>query len=176
MKKVGHGFERAGLDIAKSIGYLGDGVYAVSNAPMTFGTDFTTGLIFDRGMVSQGNNKGHVGELVGAGGGIATFYYAYVGLNVVGSAIIGPVTTSSMGVVMVNGLICSNQSPKGTSELARYCKENNKIMQIITMDSAKAGAFIGKDLHKFFGKVAKETRKVFEQKNTGEDDSTPAYN
>lgn len=153
LKGAEHGLERAGIDTVKGIGYAGDIVFSVSLVPFYFGADFVSSMITGHGVITVGDDNNLVG-IAGYSGGIASFYYVYAGLKAVGYTMGGLVTMSSMGVVVVNELVCLRLAQDGgTSELDQYCDTNSKILHGIAGGSARFGNKIGSIVHKPIAKA-----------------------
>jgi len=163
LRELGHLLDRGAIDAGKGIGYAGSAISAATEAPLSFGTDFTTGLILGHGLISEHEQR-LVYQLTGAGGGVASIYYTYAGLGALGFAWATPVTTSAMGIVFVDSLVCMKANPTGKSEKDQYCAKNNKIMAVIGNDSAKAGDKSGTLIRRTAIKVGDFFAKPFRHK------------
>ena len=162
--RIGRGFEKAGLGAAKGLGLIGSGVYAALAAPLVFGTDFTATVIHGPGHeVIARSSLAHPGiaeELEGGAGGLASYYFAFVGLNAVGYATAAPFLSTSLGAIIANLVVCRHvslapehlQEAEPFTEREQYCRANAKLMSAITGNIARAGARAGGKIHSVFKK------------------------
>jgi hypothetical protein len=142
------GLVRAGVDIGEGLGYAGSVVVSVSMAPFFFGSDFFSSLVSGHGVITDGGQNNLI-EVTGYTGGMATFYYTYVGLKALGYTAATPVLASGLGVVLVNELVCLRLADEGgTTELDQYCSNNTKLLHEIADASARYGDDAGSFLHK----------------------------
>ncbi len=160
LNDIGKAVKIAGEDTGKALGYVGSTAFAVGNVPMDFGTDLISSMIVGRAVLTD-RDKNAGAEIAGATGGVASTYYSYVGLSALGFALTDVVTTSAFGIVFIDKEICSKADLQGDSDLDHYCLQNAKIMNSITIDSAKAGATIGEKVHSELKRIGAFFKKIF---------------
>jgi hypothetical protein len=147
LKKVDNAVIRAGIESLKGIGYAGTAIFSVGVIPFMFGSDFVSAVILGRGPFTDGS-KNNWDEFVGTIGGVTAFYYTFLGLQLASVILPGTIMAGSMGIVVGNILFCAHKEKHGNGEIDQYCKENRKILHVITSQSAKCGDYLGKEVHK----------------------------
>jgi hypothetical protein len=141
---AGHGSKRAGILTLEAIGYGGSAVAAAGLAPFAFGVDFTSSLFTGKGVITS--NQSGSASLAGMIGGAGIWIYTYDVLAVAGLAAEGTILASSLGVVLVNEIVCS-QSQQGP-ELKTYCTRNDQLFRGIGHGAAHGGKIAGSTVHK----------------------------
>lgn len=151
--------EHRGVSVAEEMGYTGTALNSVAHAPLTFGADLVTSILFGDGVHARPDSD-LTRQFVGSGGALGVEFGTYAALGNWALELASPMGAVGSGFETMNEVICYDVDPHGSSQRSHYCLESHHIAEMINGAIAGAGARIGAKIHVVIVGMIDEIKKL----------------